>query len=1045
MRVRVLGTFEVEGVAERELGSRKARTLLKVLALAGGRPVSVDHIADVLWGDDQPLRPADQVGVLVSRLRGVLGAERIARSGPAYSLAAEWLDLNELRDLAAVAARALAEGRVGAARAAADAALGLARGELLPDEDGEWVLGERAAVTATVTQVLRLAVDAAVAAGDHGSAATLAEQALVRDPYDEVVLRALMAAHLAAGRPASALAAYGRARARLSEDLGVPPTAETEAMYGRVLAAADGDGATVVTAAAPARSAPAGVVGRAAEMAALDLALADATEAGGRLVLVEGDAGIGKTTLVDAWSARVAQDAVVLRGRCDELGRDLPLQPVTDALADHLRVIGTERAAALLGDEAATLAPLLGPVTGSSATIVADSESARARVFAALLAVVDRVGEKKPTVLVIEDLHVATSGTLAWLAFAPRRSRRTLLVATTRAGGAKGLDPSRRLRLGPLDRDAIAELVGADRADQLHRRSGGHPLLLAALAEAPDDELPVTVRDTVAARVDSLGHAVGATLRVAAVLGHDCDLELVAQVGGTPAVEVLAHLEAAATAGLIVERGSRFEFRHQLIREALEAATGAARRALVHQQAARALAARPHPDALAVAIHARAGGDIALASSSYVAAADAAAARVDVESAEDHLAAALALAQSPEAYLARARVRMSRAAWDDAAADARQAINLGGGPSALEVAGWVAYYQRRYDDARVFADEAASRATDDAVRASAGALAGRVRHAAGNLDAAVGCLTAVEGAPPEVQGIADVWLAHVRAHQGRPVEALAALARPMVDPDSLAHPWAPLHLRFARVLALGQLGRMTEAWRVVEELETLLERKGAMGARFAAPAANLGAWLLRFTGRGDEADDRNQKAFEETGGGAGPSADAMAEAHYVALLDLADGCLVRDDLDGAAALAQRLRHLDDWDGTMAWHQRHRLGLLRARLALAGGDAGGAAELASAVATDAAARGAGRYELLARAVVALADPSVPVDQLAPLVDGLGRCAVLDGWPVVAALAAARRSDAWRAEAERMAAVVVAEAEAGANGDAARRFAARLLRT
>ncbi|MGH9277396.1 MAG: AfsR/SARP family transcriptional regulator [Acidimicrobiales bacterium] len=108
---------------------------------------------------------------------------------------------------------------MGAARAAARAALGLARGELLPDEDGDWILAERAAVAATITQVLRLAVDAAVAAGDHGSAAALAEQALVRDPYDEVVLRALMAAHLAAGRPASALAAYGRARARLSDDL----------------------------------------------------------------------------------------------------------------------------------------------------------------------------------------------------------------------------------------------------------------------------------------------------------------------------------------------------------------------------------------------------------------------------------------------------------------------------------------------------------------------------------------------------------------------------------------------------------------------------------------------------------------------------------------------------------------------------------------------------------------------------------------------------------------------------------------------------------
>ena len=147
-----------------------------------------------------------------------------------------------------------------------------------------------------------------------------------------------------------------------------------------------------------------------------------------------------------------------------------------------------------------------------------------------------------------------------------------------------------------------------------------------------------------------------------------------------------------------------------------------------------------------------------------------------------------------------------------------------------------------------------------------------------------------------------MWLAQVRVHQGRPLEALAVLARPMVDADSLAHPWAPLHLRFNRVLALGQLGRVAEARRVAAELEAVVAREGPVGARFAGPAANAAAWLLRWSGRGDEADERNWHAFEVTGGEAGPAADALAEAHYVALLDLADGCMLRGDLAGAAAL-----------------------------------------------------------------------------------------------------------------------------------------------
>ena len=1040
VRVRLLASFEIEGVPERRLGSRKGRTLLKVLALARGAPVSVDRIADVLWGDEQPARPADQVGVLVSRLRGVLGTERIARSDAGYALVADWLDVEELVALAAVSAEALAAGRLGAARAAADAALALVRGPLLPDEDAPWIESERAAVHATITRVQRLAVDAAVAAGDHGAAAGLAEQALASDPYDETVLRALMAAHLAAGRPASALAAYARVRERLADVLGVSPTAETEAVYRRALAAADGD--DLPGPPAP-RVAPVGLVGRARELTSLDAALAAVVAGNAAFVVVEGHAGIGKTTLVHGWSRAVEADAVVLRGHCDELGRDLPLQPVTDALADHLRTMGAERAAQLVGDLATALGPVLGPIVGASATVVTDTDAGRARLFAALVEVLERAGGGGPVVLVIEDLHQAGPGTLAWLAFARRRCRHTLLLVTARPGGAEGLDPTHRIELGPLGRDAVSELVGDERAGVLFERSGGHPLLLAALAAAGDDEeLPATLREAVSSRVDSLGRQVGPLLRAAAVLGPECDLELLAQVVGVPVVDVLGHLETASRAGLIAERGSRFVFRHQLIREALAAATGATRRALVHQQAARFLAARPRADPLTVAVHARAGGDNRLASSSFVSAAVAAAARFDLDAAEEHLASALDLDESADAYTARARVRMSRLALDAAAADAERAVALGGAAAALEVAGWVAYYRRLYDDARAYADQAVARAGDEEVRISALALAGRVRHGEGDLAGAATLLGDVGEGPPAVRGVADVWLAQARIHQGRPLHALDALARPMVEPDALAHPWAPLHLRFNRVLALGQLGRVTEALRVAAELDTVVKREGPVGARFVAPAANAGAWVLRWSGRGAEADDRNAAAVEATGGAAGPAADGMAEGHYVALLDLADGCVLRGEWTEATDFADRLAGLDTWRGTMAWHQRHRLGLLRARLALAAGDAGEAAHLAGTVRDDAARRGAGRYELLARAVVGLADPGVDALELDQVVEGLGRCAVLDGWPVVAALAAARRCERWRVEAERLAAIVVDEA--GAHAGPAARLADRILR-
>jgi tetratricopeptide (TPR) repeat protein len=645
---------------------------------------------------------------------------------------------------------------------------------------------------------------------------------------------------------------------------------------------------------------------------------------------------------------------------------------------------------------------------------------------------VTRCRDGGPVVVLLEDLHVAASSTWSWLEFARHRSPGVLYILTSRraAGSTRGAVTT--VRLGPLSPDEVAELVGPGRATELHERSGGHPLLLAALAGA-GDELPTTVQDAVAQRVDALGPDVAATLRVAAVLGMDCDIELIAQLTERGAVEVLGHLESAAESGLLSERGPGFVFRHGLVRDALDAGTGTARRALLHRHAAHALAARPTHDPLRVAVHAREGGDAALAGVYYVSAAAGAAARFDLDAAEDYLATALDLHETPAAYVARARVRMSRQSLVAAADDAARAVNLDGGPAAWEAAGWVAYYQRRYADASACAGRVLETSADPAVLASAHALAGRVRHGAGDLESAVRHLTApIDGAPPAVRGVADVWLSQVRNHQGRPEDALAALARPLVAPDALAHPWAPLHLRFNRAMALGQLGRTAEALSVVDDLAAASERSGAVGARFAGPVLNLRGWLLRWTGRGAEGDEATQRAVEITA-----NQEAIGEAHYVGLLDLADGCLLRGDDAGGADLADRLAPMDRWTGTMAWHQRHRLGLLRARLALLDGRPDTAAALAEEVAADAAARGAGRYEALATAVLGVADGELPDERIHRAVDAIGRCAVIDGWPLVAALARVRKVDRWRAAADDLVAKVVAAS--GPAADDVRRLA------
>lgn len=247
--MRLMGGLVVEGLRPAEVGSRKARTLLGALAVHR-RPVSTDSLADILWGDHLPSRPADQIGVLVSRLRGVVGGDRIVRHDAGYALAADWIDVEEL---AARTDRAQERLRVGdpvSARLAATMALDLARGPLLPEEEGAWLDGPRLAVARTVAAVGLVAAEAALQVGDLLGAAAAAGAALDHDPYDEAALRVLMRAHAMAGRPGSALAAYAHVRARLAEDLGTSPDSDTEALHDQLVRG--GPAAGVAEPAAPA-------------------------------------------------------------------------------------------------------------------------------------------------------------------------------------------------------------------------------------------------------------------------------------------------------------------------------------------------------------------------------------------------------------------------------------------------------------------------------------------------------------------------------------------------------------------------------------------------------------------------------------------------------------------------------------------------------------------------------------------------------------------------------------------------------------------------
>ena len=1029
LRVRLLGGLDVEGLDERTIGSRKARTLVKVLALARGAPVTADAVVEALWpGDDVPAKPMEQIGVLVSRLRAVLGSDRLIRSDAGWSLTIDWLDIVELEDRVDEASARLAADSPTAARVAARAALALVRGELLADEpDPVWAEVERGAVGRTIARARVVAAEAALAAGDPGEAAAVAEGALDHDPYDEAALRTLMRAHAAAGRPASALAMYARVRARLGEDLGVDPVAETEELHTAILL---GDPVAVVRA-APGAGRPT-IVGRAVELSALDRHFVIAEQGEAVAVVVQGEAGIGKSALISSWIASNATRALVLLGRCDELGRGLPLQPVLDGLAAHLRRLPGDETAAVLADAAVSLGRLLGPIAGerlaeTEPTTITDASAGQALLYADLLASIQRAGGDRPVVVVVEDVHLAAASTVEWLRYAAHRGQRLMVLASRRTAEGSMLENAHVIDLGPLDLDAVAALVGRSRAPDLHTRSGGNPLFLVELASAGDDELPASLREAVAARVDSLGEA-GATLRAAAVLGSEVDVDLLAGVIGASVASLLEHLDAGVRSRLIEERDGALSFRHELVREALVAGATAARRAFVHREAARVLNGRARHDPLEVAWHATRGGDIDSASTALVAAAAVAYGRYDVTLAEDLLDQALRLADNAVARLARARVRIAR--WDTAGAqtDTARALELGSGAQGLEVAAWVEYYRRDYDMAHRYAEEAVASTDDPGLRASCLAMSGRVLHARGDLPDAESRLTeAIETAPASVRGFAQVWMASLRAHQGRPEEAGDLMDRAFAQRQWLGHPFIVHHGHMWRTIALGHRGRVLEALRASDEAHVAAYAAGAAGARFISAVDNVHSWLLRGLGRLDEADELSTKVLEVT------TADGSTltnEQRHASMLDLLDGRLLAGDLDGAAAALERAAPVETLHGTMAWHHRQRYWVQCARFALATDDPVTARERAQRAIVDADQRGADRYGLFGRVVAARVAVRVgePLDHDAvdAVLTGLDRCGGLEAWLVTAELAAATGVDRWWRDAERRAGALVAEA-------------------
>ncbi len=373
------------------------------------------------------------------------------------------------------------------------------------------------------------------------------------------------------------------------------------------------------------------LVGRASELAALRAALARAADGEPGIVVVAGEAGIGKTRLIEELVALAKEDgARALVGGCLDLADDgLPYAPLTEALRTFLRDLPPDRIASILGparEEIGRLLPGIGPVV-SAGTAGRDSASdarsglAQASLFGLVLGLLGDLGAEAPTLLVFEDLHWVDRGTRDLVTFLARNLERDrlLLVLTVRTDGlAHGApvaawlaelerDPrTSRLDLEGLDRTDVARQVAtimgglADDAqvDRIHARSGGNPFFVEELVgverRGGNGPLPRTLSETLAGQIAALPDESQRVLGVVAVAGRPVDERLVAAVSERDEVAIREPIRAAVTAGVLVPDPATGSLRprHALLGEVLEQELLPAERRSIHERFAIVLSER---------------------------------------------------------------------------------------------------------------------------------------------------------------------------------------------------------------------------------------------------------------------------------------------------------------------------------------------------------------------------------------------------------------------------------------------------------------------
>jgi ABC-type oligopeptide transport system substrate-binding subunit/DNA-binding SARP family transcriptional activator len=634
-RLRLLGPIQIEraGKTVRGFESHKALALLGYLA-AHDHPLTRAHLADLLWSDKSETRARGNLRRVLHNLAQLLpDCLTIERDTVQLCRSADfWVDLRAFEELCA-------QNTPTALTAAAE----LYRDELMAgiflDDAPEfetWLVTERERWRGRLVQVLRVLIAHHTERGEYAQGLRFAARLLALDPWREEAHRSLMRLFALSGQRSDALAQYETCRRTLAQELHLEPDAETNTLFEQIR-----DGTLAPPRALP--SIPAlPFVGRANEHAtcvrwweSLCEGHALSESKGSSLLLVEGEAGVGKTRLVEEVTRYIAsRGTVVLRGRCYEFGGALPYQPIAEALraaSASMSLAPATRA------ELARLLPEWRDAT-TDASSAPNDETGRLRLFQAVAQFLRALGSRsKGVCLFLDDLHWADSSTLDLVRylitvgqinkFAPHPFGIIGTYRPEEIGAGHPLTQLRqalsrdhrveRVRLQRLPANVVAELArgligtdqGATFGTWLYRESEGNPFVLIetlyalheqgvlqladdawSLRGAPPDALLTTsVQDVILQRVERMSASAQQLLTLAAVIGRQFDTTLLQTA--VPTADVSQALEEWFARHLVEQTRAHalYDFTHDKIRAAIYDAIPLAQRRTCHRQVAIAL------------------------------------------------------------------------------------------------------------------------------------------------------------------------------------------------------------------------------------------------------------------------------------------------------------------------------------------------------------------------------------------------------------------------------------------------------------------------